>query len=109
MQELSHSSIEDLIIKLQERHPNITISTIYRILDTFCEAGLLSKVNHPNGKIYYDIVPKDHHHIFSSNEQIKDFNDDELTEFIRQKMSSHIPEGEEIDKISIQIITKRKM
>ena len=55
MTKSGHSSIDEIIEKVQQQNPEITISTVYRILDSFCEAGLLLKINHPDKKNYYDI------------------------------------------------------
>ena len=58
----------------------MTLSTIYRILDTFCKAGILSLVCHPGtGKCYYDICVTEHHHVFDERE-IMDYMDPELTD-----------------------------
>ena len=54
MMELGHDPIDEITSKVQIQNPDITISTVYRILDAFCKVGLLSKVKHPNGKMYFD-------------------------------------------------------
>ena len=56
MMELRHAAIDEIIKCVQSKDNEITISTIYRILDSFCKANLLSLVFHPEeGKIYYDL------------------------------------------------------
>ena len=56
MMELRHAAIDEIIKCVQSKDNQITISTIYRILDSFCKANLLSLVFHPEeGKIYYDL------------------------------------------------------
>ena len=47
MQELRHASVDTVIEKVRERNPDITVSTIYRILDSFCRAKVLSSVGNP--------------------------------------------------------------
>jgi len=108
MTELGHSPIDEIIIKVQQQHPEATVSTIYRIVDSFCEAGLLSKMNHPSGKCYYDITPTDHHHILMDNKTI-DYVDPELTTLIKNHLREKSFEYSDfIDKISIQIIVNNK-
>ena len=85
MTELGHSSIDEIIVRVQKQSPEITLSTIYRILDSFCKAGLLSKMNHPSGKCYYDITVGEHHHVFRDNE-ITDYIDPELTALIKNHL-----------------------
>ena len=104
MTELGHSSIDEIIDRVQQQSPEITLSTIYRILDSFCKAGLLSKMNHPGGKSYYDITVWEHHHVIRDNEII-DYMDTELTTLImnhlKEKSFEHL---NSIEKISLQII-----
>ena len=107
MTELCHSPIDEIIARVQQQNPEITVSTVYRILDSFCEAGLLSKIKHPNGKFFFDISPKEHHHVFTDNEVI-DFIDPELTEMIKERLKSELFKHLEIEKISIQITAKQK-
>jgi len=103
MTESGHSSIDELIAKVQQKNPEITVSTIYRILDSFCRAGLLSKITHPNGKFFYDITVYTHHHVFMDN-KITDYIDPELTtliqEHLKKKSFKHL---DSIKSISIQI------
>lgn len=47
MTELRHAPIEEIISCVQSKDKEITLSTVYRILDSFCKAGLLSLVCHP--------------------------------------------------------------
>src|SRR5215469_4814710 len=81
MMGLRHSSMDEIFERVRRQNPEINISTIYRILDTFCISGLISKINHPDGKCFYDINPSAHHHVFLDNEVI-DYIDPELTELI---------------------------
>ena len=107
MTELCHSPIDKIIARVQQQNPNITVSTVYRILDSFCEARLLSKIKHPNGKFFFDITPMEHHHVFTDNEVI-DFIDPELTEMIKERLQVDLFKHIEIEKISIQISAKQK-
>jgi len=108
MTELCHSPIDEIITKAQQKNLEITISTVYRILDSFCNAGLLSKTNHPNGKNFYDITPTDHHHIFVNDKMI-DYIDNELTTLIKNHLKDKsFKHSGDIEKISIQIIINKK-
>ena len=106
MIKLQHSSIDNIIAMVQQQNPGITISTIYRILDSFCATGLLSKMNHPNGKCCYDITPSEHHHVFANNEII-DYIDTELTELVKNHLKDNLKHFD-VEKISIQIVAKNK-
>jgi Fe2+ or Zn2+ uptake regulation protein len=107
MMDLLHSPIDEITEKVQQQNSDITVSTVYRILDTFCDAGLISKFKHPNGKWYFDITPSDHHHIFT-NDEVMDYVDAELTELVNRHLKSKQFENLEIEKISIKIIATPK-
>ena len=105
---LRHASIEEIITKVQQTNPEITISTIYRILKSFCDKQLLGMISHPNGKTYYDVNTHEHHHIITSEEELIDIDDPELTQLIRERVSEQIGKKINIDKISIQILTSTR-
>jgi len=107
MTQLGHSSIDDVVVRVRQKSPEVTLSTVYRILDSFCNAGLLSKINHPNGKCHYDVTIREHQHVFIENEVI-DYMDSDLAALIK----NHLEEKsfkllDSIQKISVQIIVNR--
>lgn len=108
MQKLQHAPIDEVADEAQAVVPGINVSTVYRIMESFCEAGLLSKINHPNGKTYFDITTSEHHHIINEAGNVTDIEDAELTELIKERLKDKIGEGQIIEKISIQIITSEK-
>jgi len=107
MSELRHGTIDEVITKVQQQNPEITLSTVYRILNSFCKAGLLSMMNHANGKCYYDITSRGHHHVFADNEII-DYIDPELTELIKNHLKGDLFKDLDIEKISINIVATIK-
>lgn len=108
MQELCHCSIDEIIARIREEHPDVTVSTVYRIMDSFCDTGLITKFANADGKTIYDITSGIHHHIHTSDDEYLDITDKQLSDLIRRRVLSQIPEGEIIDRISIQVTTKRK-
>ncbi|MDO4311238.1 MAG: transcriptional repressor [Prevotella sp.] len=104
MQDLGHATIDMVIEELRKKACEVAVSTVYRILSSFCQAGILSSIyNNVDGKCYYDITIRDHHHLFSNGEII-DYDDPELTELIRQHMLTKNILLTETDKIQVQII-----
>ncbi len=105
MMQLRHATLDDIEEYLKGKGTDMTTSTVYRVLDSFCRANLLSLFFHPEtGKGYYDITTSEHHHIFSSN-QVSDFEAPGLSEVVRDYLrQQHIPE-EDIDKVQVQITT----
>ena len=107
MTELEHCSIDEIIARVQQQNPEVTVSTIYRILDTFCEVGLLLKIINSEGKCCFDITPMEHYHIFANNEII-DYIDPELTEIIKKRIKNNdLYKHLDIEKISIQITANK--
>jgi Fe2+ or Zn2+ uptake regulation protein len=107
MTELRHTPIDEIIASVRQRNPEITVSTVYRILDAFCEVGLLSKIMHPEGKDYFDVTPSEHHHVFVNDKAI-DYIDPELTELIKNNLKGDLFNNLNIERISIQIIATNK-
>ena len=53
MTELGHAQMEEILSAVQAKVCNMTSSTVYRILDSFCKANLLAMICHPEtGKCY---------------------------------------------------------
>ena len=102
---LRHAQLEAIVKYLNERHGRITLSTVYRVLESFCKAGVLSLVCHPDtGECYYDITAANHHHVFSG-EHIEDYNDEQLTQLVREYIKANRPEIKDIEKIQVLITT----
>ncbi|WP_304508168.1 Fur family transcriptional regulator [Anaerotignum sp.] len=55
---------EEIYVKLMEKEKNMSLSTIYRILDVFVSKGLVQKSNITNNKAVYEVLGMGHkHHI----------------------------------------------
>lgn len=55
---------EEIYVKLMEKEKNMSLSTIYRILDVFVSKGLVQKSNITNNKAIYEVMGMGHkHHI----------------------------------------------
>lgn len=58
-------SAEEVWMKLKEQPRGVGLPTVYRNLQELAEGGLLSKVLHPNRKLYYYLCRnRMHHHHF---------------------------------------------
>ena len=107
MMELRHATMDDIIKLVQSKDKEVTVSTIYRILDSFCAANVLSFICHPDtGKCYYDITVEEHHHLFNGK-AIADYKDPGLSRLIREYLKSKNFTTEEIERIQVQISIKK--
>ncbi|MCL2624846.1 MAG: transcriptional repressor [Planctomycetaceae bacterium] len=53
----------DLIYEvITKEFPNISRTSVYRILDTFVHHGMIRRVNHPDAATRYDVWLSPHHH-----------------------------------------------
>ncbi len=58
-----HCTVEALYSNLKQKHPSLSISTVYRTLETLVEIGELRIINVSRFKNYYDKKLEPHHHI----------------------------------------------
>lgn len=105
---LQHCTMEEVIEAAKKEDPEITLSTVYRVMESFCDAKLLNKFVTDDAKTLYDITSGEHYHLFSQKEGVVDIKNAELSQQLRDMLASIVPPGEEIDKISIHLITKSK-
>ena len=103
MIDLRHTQLDTIVAYLNERHTTMTLSTVYRVLESFCKAGLIGLVCHPEtGECYYDITAREHHHVFDGD-VIEDYNDLELTEIVKTYIAKKRPDLKDIEKVQVQI------
>ncbi|HLO26898.1 MAG TPA: transcriptional repressor, partial [Geobacteraceae bacterium] len=57
-----HMSIEELYLKLRNKHPNIGYATVYRTLKLFAEAGIANEIHFGDGQTRYEHVSEGEHH-----------------------------------------------
>lgn len=98
--ELVYLGAEEVWRLMKERFKRIGLPTVYRNLEDLAEGGVISKVLHPDRKLYYYYCPnRDHHHHFIclSCRRVEDVAfcaereiAREVTEKIRGRVLSHI-------------------
>ncbi|MBK9982145.1 MAG: transcriptional repressor [Saprospiraceae bacterium] len=64
----NHPAVENIIEYIKIKHPNISIGTVYKVLDSFVENGLLKKVKSENDIMRYDAVLHHHHHLYCAQQ-----------------------------------------
>lgn len=99
-----HPSAEWVYEQVKNELPSISIGTVYRVLDTLVDAGLVVKVGTTNGQARYDGKKSDHHHIYIKNtDQIKDFESEELSLFLKEYFGKRKIKNFKISEIKLQI------
>ncbi|WP_419907418.1 Fur family transcriptional regulator [Hoeflea sp.] len=56
-----HPDVEELYRRSVEVDPNISISTVYRTMKLFEDAGIVERLDFRDGRSRYETVPDEHH------------------------------------------------
>lgn len=100
----NHPTAENIIEYIRQKHPNIATGTVYKVLETLVDNGLIKKVNTDRDFMRYDGIMETHHHLYcSTNEVIEDYHDPELDKMLKDYfLSKNIP-GFQIEEFVVQI------
>lgn len=60
-QALDHPDVEELYRRASSIDPRISLSTVYRTLNLFEEAGLVTKHDFRDGRARFEPIPDEHH------------------------------------------------
>lgn len=108
MQDLGHASADMLVARIQDVFPSITVATIYNVLESFVEAGLLQRRSSTNNKMYFDVNTYSHAHLFDEQGNVyMDFNDEVLMDMVYEYVKDKLPEGFDLKNIDIQFVGVR--
>lgn len=99
-----HPSVEEIAEIVRTRTPNIAVGTIYKILEVFVENGIIRKVQTDRDILRYDVITKQHHHLYSDNtSRIEDYHDEDLNRVLREYFRKHRIPGFEVKDIQLNI------
>lgn len=104
LSELCHASVEEIVMKVAVNNPTITTATVYNVLDCFAENDIITRLNTPKGKMYYDIATHTHHHLIDNDGTIIDYENNELSELIDAYIKEHPLLNFNIERVNIQLI-----
>ncbi len=100
----NHPTAEHIIEYTKKKHPNISVGTVYKVLDSFVENSLLKKVKTEGGIMRYDPLLSKHHHLYcKETDRIEDYEDEKLDELIRDYFNKKGIENFDIQDINLQI------
>ena len=63
LQRSDHPTADQVYATVQATNPQISRRTVYRVLDTLSEWGLVRRVHHPGASARYDAKTHRHHHL----------------------------------------------
>jgi len=105
-----HPSSDEVSKYVKKRHPNIALGTIYNILDSLTDKGILKRVKTDRGVMLYDSVSRKHHHLYcNESDRIEDFYDNELDAMLEAYFTEKKISGFEISDIKLQLVGKFKI
>ena len=58
-----HPTADQLYEDLRTQHPEMSRTTVYRVLDTLVALGVVTRVSHPGAAVRYDAITTRHHHL----------------------------------------------
>ncbi|HVX74386.1 MAG: Fur family transcriptional regulator [Devosia sp.] len=58
---IDHPDVEELYRRASAQDPRISLSTVYRTLNLFEEAGLVTKHDFKDGRARFEPIPDEHH------------------------------------------------
>jgi len=101
----NHPKADEIIDMVRKSNPNISVGTVYKILDTFVDHGLITKVKTDRDIMRYEAVKEKHHHLYcADSDRIEDYYDEELTRMIEQYFSRKVISHFRIEDIKLQVI-----
>lgn len=105
----NHPAAEQIIDYIRKKQPNVSIATVYKVLDALVDHKLIKRVNTQRDITRYDAILEPHHHIFySDSDKITDFVDYELSSMLKDYFTKKEIPGFIIEDIRLNIIGKSK-
>jgi len=103
----NHPTAENVIEYIKNKHPNISVGTVYKVLDSFVENHLIKKVKTEGGIMRYDPLQSNHHHLFcAETDRIEDYEDQKLDALISDYFNKKGIKNFKIQNIQLHITGK---
>lgn len=103
----NHPTAENIVDYIRKNHPNISVGTVYKVLDVLAENALIKKVKTEKDIMRYDAIVESHHHIYcSDSDRIEDYFDNDLNELLETYFTKKNIPGFKVEDIKLQIIGK---
>ena len=100
----NHPTAENVIEYIKANHPNISVGTVYKILDSLVENELLKKVKTEKDIMRYDAILSNHHHLYCADtDRIEDYEDEKLNKLINEYFKNNKIKNFKVQDIKLQI------
>lgn len=105
MMELGHASADMVVDTLKDSFPTLTVATIYNVLESFVEAGLVVRRYSSNNKMYFDVNTYEHAHVYDrKTNTYRDYDDPELIKLVMDYLSRKGSPDLVFTNVDIQLI-----
>jgi Fur family transcriptional regulator, peroxide stress response regulator len=103
----NHPNADQILEYIRRKNPNISLATVYKVLDTLVENNLVKMVKTEKDIKRYDACLEKHHHLYySDSEKIEDYFDTELNDLLERYFERKPLAGFKIEDLKLQIIGK---
>lgn len=100
----NHPTADEITKFVKKNHPNISVGTVYKVLDTFVDHKLIVRVKTARDLMRYDPVMSNHHHLYcEETDRIEDYQDDKLNTLISNYFKKNKIKNFNIQDIKLQI------
>ncbi|HDR90470.1 MAG TPA: transcriptional repressor [Bacteroidetes bacterium] len=101
----THPSTDTITGVIREKYPHIATGTVYKILETFVEKGMIKRVTSDRDIMRFDARTEPHHHLYTAQSgQITDYFDDELTRMLEDYFRKKQIPGFHLEEIRLQLV-----
>ena len=106
----NHPTADQIIEHIRPSNPALATGTVYKVLDTLVENGLVARVKSDKDIMRYDAdVDSQHHHVYCNDcDVIMDYESEDLDNMLKEFFSKNGIENFEIEGIKLQINGKFK-
>lgn len=105
LEKIGHACAEDIIELIKQETPEISIATVYNVLESFAQNNIISRIYTGNNRMYFDITPTNHPHMYcEKTHKIVDYMDDELSCVIEEYFKGKSIEGFDLSQVRIQLV-----
>ena len=104
---LNHPTADQVMVYVRRNHPGVATGTVYHILESFVERGLIRKVKTDRDIMRYDAIAENHHHLYcASCDVIVDYFDEELDELLDNYFKKKRIPNFSVSDMKLQIVGK---
>lgn len=109
MRELGHASADMVYQQASMALNTLTVATVYNVLESFVQAGLLQRRMSSNNKMYLDVNTYNHCHLYcEKTHSYKDYDDPELMLLIHNHFRNRKIRGFDLHRIDVQLVGQKR-